>query len=292
MNPIDRIPAHASPFDGIRRVDDDGSEWWSARDLMPLLGYGADWRNFDDAIDRAHCSAENAGHDVTGLFVAVTEKSGGRPRGDYRLARFAAYLVAMNGDPRKSKVAEAQTYFAVRTRQAELAQHHEIPQTLADALEFAAKKVRALEAAEARNAELEPDAARARRTMDADGLALVGTVAKRFGIQEKALRQFLHAEGLLIRDGNRRNEPYARYVESGHFELKITLVGEDPDRPLKEKSTTVVTPKGEALIWKRLFDAGYVSSPVPPPRQLELVLANVAPLRLPLGPVGTPGGVA
>ncbi|MGO1054511.1 phage antirepressor KilAC domain-containing protein [Crossiella sp. CA198] len=122
------------------------------------------------------------------------------------------------------------------------------------------------EAAEQRAAELEPDAARARRTMDADGLALVGTVAKRFGITEKALRQFLYAEGLLIRGGERHNEPMARYVQSGHFELKIRLVGDH----LLERNTTFVTPKGEALIWKRLYDAGYVRSPQAPPVQLQL----------------------
>lgn len=120
-------------------------------------------------------------------------------------------------------------------------------------------------------AELEPDAARARQTLDADGLALVGTVAKRFGIKERSLRQFLWGEGLLIRDGSRRNEPMARYVASGHFELKTTMVTLDPDRPQQSRSTTYVTPKGEALVWRRLHAAGMVASPYPPARQLELL---------------------
>jgi hypothetical protein len=107
-----------SPFDAIRREDERG-EHWSARNLMPLMGYGADWRNFAEAIDRAKRTAANTGYDPADLFVHVTEKTGGRPREDFRLTRFAAYLVAMNGDPRKPEVAAAQAYFAVRTREAE-----------------------------------------------------------------------------------------------------------------------------------------------------------------------------
>lgn len=131
---------------------------------------------------------------------------------------------------------------------------------------------RALES-EQRIKELEPEAARARQTIDADGLSLVGTVAKRFGIKERALRQFLYGEGILIEGGTRRNEPMARYVQSGHFELKTRPVEIDPDGPPTMKSTTYVTPKGEALIWKRLFDAGLVRSPEMPSQQLELLSA-------------------
>lgn len=108
-----------SPFDSIRQFDEHGAEFWSARDMMPLQGYGADWRNFVASIDRAKATAVNQGMDPDELFVAVTEKSGGRPREDYRLSRYAAYLVAMNGDPRKPEVAAAQSYFAIRTREAE-----------------------------------------------------------------------------------------------------------------------------------------------------------------------------
>lgn len=116
------IPQGAqSPFDQIRHTRDDGTEYWSARDLMPLMGYGADWRNLATAIDRARATAVNTGDDPEVLFGGVTEKSGGRPREDFHLTRYAAYLVAMNGDPRKPETAAAQAYFAVRTRQAETA---------------------------------------------------------------------------------------------------------------------------------------------------------------------------
>ncbi|WP_264003300.1 phage antirepressor KilAC domain-containing protein [Mycolicibacterium sphagni] len=73
-------------------------------------------------IERAKQAAHNEGFSVHTLFTVNREKTGGRPQTDYRLTRFAAYLVAMNGDPRKPEVAAAQTYFAVRTREAETAQ--------------------------------------------------------------------------------------------------------------------------------------------------------------------------
>lgn len=109
-----------SPFDQIRRTRPDGSEYWSARDLMTPTGYDR-WENFYAAINRAALAAENQGHDVETLFRAVTKKGAGRPQGDVELTRFAAYLVFMNGDPRKPEIAAAQAYFAVRTRQAETA---------------------------------------------------------------------------------------------------------------------------------------------------------------------------
>lgn len=110
-NTIRLLDDSQSPFDRIRRVDPDGSEWWSARDLMPLMGYPA-WREFSAAIDRAKTAASNQGLIVDDLFGVDPQKTNGRPRADYRLSRMAAYLVAMNGDPRKPEVAAAQAYFA------------------------------------------------------------------------------------------------------------------------------------------------------------------------------------
>ncbi|EIE98086.1 hypothetical protein SacglDRAFT_01154 [Saccharomonospora glauca K62] len=98
-----------SPFDSIRQVDDQG-EFWSARDLMPLLGY-EQWRRFDDALTRAGSAAYNAGHHPDQHFCQLRQKGIGRPQTDCRLTRYACYLVAMNGDPRKPEIAAAQTYF-------------------------------------------------------------------------------------------------------------------------------------------------------------------------------------
>lgn len=108
-----------SPFEQTRQYDADG-EFWLARDLMPLLGYER-WERFVDAIDRARISATIAGHDAERAISRRREiGAGGRRREDFRLTRFAAYLIAMNGDPRKTEIAAAQTYFAIRTREAEL----------------------------------------------------------------------------------------------------------------------------------------------------------------------------
>lgn len=111
-----------SPFDATRRLMDDGTEFWSARDLMPLLGYNK-WQNFKQSIDRAKLSAEAQNVPVTSAFTDTSNRvpagGGFTVKQDVFLTRYAAYLVAMNGDPRKPEVAAAQSYFAVRTREAE-----------------------------------------------------------------------------------------------------------------------------------------------------------------------------
>lgn len=121
--PVPRTPDNAgSPFDSLRRERPDGSSFWSARDLLPLMGYGR-WERFADAIDRAKIAATNSGMDVSSNFRGAAKVSGSRGpmQEDVHLTREAAYLVAMNGDPRKPEIAAAQAYFVVRTRQAELA---------------------------------------------------------------------------------------------------------------------------------------------------------------------------
>lgn len=93
-------------------------ERWSARTLMPLLGYGK-WENFQSAIERAVVTAANSGVPEAISRHQEVVPQGGPARVDYSLSRFGAYLVAMNGDPRKPEVAAAQAYFAIRTREAE-----------------------------------------------------------------------------------------------------------------------------------------------------------------------------
>jgi DNA-damage-inducible protein D len=122
-----------SPFDAIRRVRDGGTEYWSARDLMPLMGYSA-WRNLEVPIHRAMKAAENQGTDLTSNFAASRKITATKPQDDFELSRFAAYLVAMNGDPNKPEVAAAQSYFAVRTHEAETRPALTGPQLMAAAL--------------------------------------------------------------------------------------------------------------------------------------------------------------
>ncbi len=107
-----------SPFDAIRRIRPDGSEFWTGRELQPLMGY-ARWENFETPLNRAMAAARNQGLDVSKHFLRSQENSGGRPRTNFELTRFAAYLMAMNGDPNMREVAAAQAYFAVKTREAE-----------------------------------------------------------------------------------------------------------------------------------------------------------------------------
>lgn len=113
-------PQSDSPFDrGRTPCPQGGEDQWSARWLMGQMGYD-NWQNFEKVVERAKIAAHNQGFNVRTLFTAASKKGDGRPQNDYLVTRFAAYLIAMNGDPRKSEVAAAQTYFAIKTREAEV----------------------------------------------------------------------------------------------------------------------------------------------------------------------------
>ena len=265
----------ASPFDAIRQIRPDGTEYWSARDLMPLLGYEK-WGRFADAIDRAETSAKIQGLHPADHFPGAGKKvqiGSGAERlvQDAHLSRFAAYLVAMNGDPRKPEVAAAQTYFAVRTREAEVAQPLTGPELLARAVLEAADTIKALESRRAeleatvvkKTAELEvatPKAAAWDTFLSSAGDMSVYDAAKALAradvlIGGQRLFKWLLANGWCYRDGDgcpramqaRIDAKHLHHKPQGHYHPQT---GEW----VLDAPQVRVTAKGLALLAKRIAE--------------------------------------
>lgn len=113
-------------FEDLKKSNEYGAEYWSARDLQPLLGY-TQWRRFEQAITRAMESCTQSGNVAEDHFAGADKmielgKGGQRDVPDYQLSRFACYLIAQNGDPRKPEIALAQKYFAIQTRRKEVSE--------------------------------------------------------------------------------------------------------------------------------------------------------------------------
>jgi len=113
-------------FENIKHIDEYGNEFWYARELMPLLEYKK-WERFSNVIDNAKTACEKSGYNIDEHFPEVGKLSK-RNNGavvqikDYKLSRYACYLIAQNGDPRKETIALAQTYFAIQTRRQEISE--------------------------------------------------------------------------------------------------------------------------------------------------------------------------
>ena len=119
-----KIDKNNKSFEEIKHIDENGVEFWYARELMSILEYNK-WENFEKVINKAKDACENSGITVVDHFPDI-RKTIKMPKGaektilDYKLTRYACYLIAQNGDSRKTVIALAQTYFAVQTRKQEI----------------------------------------------------------------------------------------------------------------------------------------------------------------------------
>ncbi len=117
-----QITNQQQTFEQIKHTE-NSVEFWLARELMPLLGY-KNWRDFNNAIEKAQISCKESNNEVSDHFEDILKpiiggKGAVQNVTDYKLSRYACYLIAMNGDSRKSEIALAQTYFAIQTRKQE-----------------------------------------------------------------------------------------------------------------------------------------------------------------------------
>ena len=123
-------------FESIKHIDENGVEFWYARELQTALEY-SEWRNFEKVINKAKDACVGAGNSLSGCFVDIN-KTSAMPNGgvkeilDIKLSRYACYLIVMNGDPRKEVIALGQTCFAVKTREQELSEQEDFERLTED----------------------------------------------------------------------------------------------------------------------------------------------------------------
>lgn len=245
----DQTPA--SPFDAIMLP----GERWSGRDLMPLLGYDK-WQNFTAAVERASLTLANQGmaltSHVTDAGKLVERPQGGRVRSaDFHLSRFACYLVAMNGDPRKAQVADAQAYFAVRTREAETTTAAaQLPMSddelVLHALQIQQAKITTLTEKVAQDA---PKVAAFDELMEADGTYSLLAASKILGWGRNVMVRELKRLGVL--QGNRL--PYQRYAH--HFKVVPQTYTNRKNGQTVPTATTFVRPCGLEFLRKKLAES-------------------------------------
>lgn len=245
-----------SPFDALRHLDSEGEHWF-ARELMVLMGYSR-WEDFAAMVERAKASlALVQGAEAADHHFAIFRSDGGRwgktKVEDYRLTRFAAYLTAMAADDTKTKVAEARIYFAVKTREAEVAERLGDPldeleasnARMAKAIEIARSERAARVEAEEKVKELEPKAASYDVFLSTDGTQRMDIVAKEFGMSGVKLFAILRDEAVLMEGGRRQNVPYAQHAK--HFKV-VAQTYETNTRGTQATSTTYVRPSGYEVI--------------------------------------------
>lgn len=236
-------------FESIKRYTGSGKEFWSARDLQAVAGY-QQWRQFQDAVERAKISSENQGLAVSDHFAdarKMVQVGSGAEREvqDYWITRYGCYLVFQNGDPRKPEIASAQRYFAVRTREAEVQRpptelsRIEILQLAMDAEQ---ERVKAIERAE--EAEEIVEAVNSNR----------GLNCRKFhkhyfpDVAEREFFELLYSAGLLIDQRNSRWHPRKEKWVNGYEHMHPTYKGkpyfilDGPIRDGKRRESTYVRP--------------------------------------------------
>ena len=113
-------------FEDIKHIDESGNEFWYARELQKVLKY-KEWRNFNKILNRAKEACKNSEININSQLVEVNKLSKRNNNTyvtiqDYKLSRYACYLIVMNGNPKKEIIALGQTYFAIQTRKQELSE--------------------------------------------------------------------------------------------------------------------------------------------------------------------------
>lgn len=180
-------------------------------------------------------------------------QGGGRQLQDFHISRLAAYLLAMNGDPRKPEIAAAQHYFAAKTREAELSKPREL--TNREILEMALKAELEKEALQAKVLTDAPKVEAFEQLMDSTTLYTVAESAKLLGTGRERLFIFLRDAGVLMHHQTNWNQPYQQHIDAGRFEVKTrTFDIRHTDGNLEKRSsvTTFVTARGLEYIRKLL----------------------------------------
>lgn len=229
----------ASPFDKIMLLDHNGQERWSARDLQQLMGY-EQWRQFDDVVQRAKTAINSSGLDERDHFAGArkvitgTGRWGKQPVADYRLTRFGAYHVTLAGDSRKPEVAAAKTYFAVKTREAELAQAPAPDVSSPEGiLALAQQYVVAAQELVATKKELAiaaPKAGKWDAFCDSDGVIDMNAAAKALtdvtgGLGRTKFMELLRSEEIHFLQIQNRRLPYENHIKAGRAEVKLVQAG-------------------------------------------------------------------
>lgn len=241
-----------SPFDRIMLLDHKGEERWSARDLQVLMGYDQ-WRRFEEVIERAMETVEVSGlnrhdHFATSGKVMNGGRWGRQQVKDYRLTRFGAYHVALAGDGRKPEVAAAKTYFAVKTREAELAQQPaadvSTPEGILALAEQYVVAARELVTTKKELAIAAPKAGKWDAFCNSDRLIEMGAAAQALadltgGLGRTKFMEMLRQENIRFLQIQNPRAPYQSHVDAGRAKVKLVQA---PNGQWVEQ--TFFTPRG------------------------------------------------